>query len=477
MDPLWLLALGMLVVVGAIVGLRLHAFLALLLAAVVVDAFTPRSSLETYAQAQQLSPDETSELLNTPLGKRIASGFGRTCGNIGILIALAAIIGKCLLESGAAERIVRSAMRMVGETRAPIAFLGSGFLLSIPVFFDTVFFLLIPLAKALRLRTGRNYLLYIMTIIAGGTMAHSLVPPTPGPLFVADRLGVNIGHMMIGGTILGLFTACIGFIYATWLNKRLDVPLRDSTDAPLTEFAAITNRNDRELPSLTFSLAPILIPVLLIAGDAILKLTLSPEPASTSGALLRFTRIAGEPNLALGLGALLALLLLVRTPHDTSRPLAASLQDALANGGLVILITAAGGAFGAILQQTGVSQRIESLATTYQIGLLPLAFFVTTLVRTAQGSATVAMITAVGILTGLLQNGQLPFHPVYLALAIGCGSKPFPWMNDSGFWVISKMSGLTIPETFKAFSFMVTIMSLVGLVLIMIAARIFPLVS
>ena len=476
MDPLWLLALGMLVVVGAIIGLRLHAFLALLLAAAVVGVFTPRAALEGYAHAQELTSEQTTALLNAPLGKRIAAEFGDTCGQIGILIALAAIIGKCLLESGAAERIVRSAMRLLGEPRAGMAFLGSGFLLSVPVFFDTVFFLLIPLARALRLRTGRNYLLYIMAIIAGGTMAHSLVPPTPGPLFVADELGVNLGHMMVGGSILGILTALTGYLYARWLNQRVDVPLRDSTDTPAAQSTGITQRGDRELPSLALALAPIIIPVLLIAGDAILKILLSAEPGTPTATLLRFTRVLGDPNLALGLGAVLAIATLALYRSDKEQPLATSLQNALASGGLVILITAAGGAFGGMLQQTGVSGRIEGLATTYQIGLLPLAFFVTTLVRTAQGSATVAMITAVGILSGLVQ-GDLPYHPLYLALAIGCGSKPFPWMNDSGFWVISRMSGMTIGETFKAFSFMVTIMALVGLALIMVAAQIFPLVS
>jgi len=125
------------------------------------------------------------------IGEKVAGAFGTTCGKIGILIALAAIIGKCLLDSGAADKIVRSAVKVVGERGAPVAFVGSGFLLGIPVFFDTVFYLMMPLGKAMRMRTGRNYLLYILSIVAGGTMAHSLVPPTPGPLLVAEELGVD----------------------------------------------------------------------------------------------------------------------------------------------------------------------------------------------------------------------------------------------------------------------------------------------
>jgi GntP family gluconate:H+ symporter len=142
---------------------------------------------------------------------------------------------------------------------------------------------------------------------------------------------------------------------------------------------------------------------------------------------------------------------------------------------LILLITSAGGAFGGVLQQTGIAQHIQAWASSYQFTLLPLAFFVTALIRTAQGSATVAMITAVGIFSGMATSGELAFHPLYLALAIGCGSKPFPWMNDSGFWIIGKMSGMKEKETFRYFSFMISLMGLAGLAAIMIAAFLLPL--
>jgi GntP family gluconate:H+ symporter len=152
------------------------------------------------------------------------------------------------------------------------------------------------------------------------------------------------------------------------------------------------------------------------------------------------------------------------------------MQNALSSAGIIILITASGGAFGKVLQQTGIGPEIQKLATAGQLAVLPLAFFVTALVRTAQGSATVAMITAVGILAGFADSATLGFHPVYLALAIGCGSKPFPWMNDSGFWIISRMSGFTEVETLKTFSVMLTSMGVVGLVVVMMLARLFPMI-
>jgi GntP family gluconate:H+ symporter len=156
--------------------------------------------------------------------------------------------------------------------------------------------------------------------------------------------------------------------------------------------------------------------------------------------------------------------------------IAGTVQSALRGGGLIILITAAGGALGAVLQQTGIGPRIEELALAHRLALLPLAFAVTSLMRTAQGSATVAMITSVGILAGFADPALLGFHPVYLALAIGCGSKPVPWMNDSGFWIVGKMSGLTEAETLKTFSVMLTLMGIVGLVMTMVLARALPMV-
>ncbi|MDA2927946.1 GntP family permease, partial [Acidobacteria bacterium AH-259-G07] len=156
----------MIVVVGGVLLLRLHAFLALLLGALVVSVLTPPGAIEQFALEKGISAIAAKQLSEATIGERVAQGFGRTCGQIGIIIAMASIIGTCLLKSGSADRIVRSTLNLLGEHRAPFAFLGSGFLLGIPVFFDTVFYLMIPLGKAMRMRTGKNYLLYVLTIVA-----------------------------------------------------------------------------------------------------------------------------------------------------------------------------------------------------------------------------------------------------------------------------------------------------------------------
>jgi len=412
--------------------------------------------------------------------KRVTAGFGKTCAGIGILIAMAAIIGKCLLDSGAADRVVRSALRVTGERGAPGAFVASGFLLGIPVFFDTVFYLMIPLGKAMRLRTGGNYLLYILTIVAGGTMAHSLVPPTPGPLLVANELGVNLLTMIVAGGIVGLFASFFGYLFAWWISSRKEIPLRESADMSLAELQKLADKDDAELPPLLLSVAPIVLPVLLIAAQTALKTLIDAYPSASDApgwavAIRPFIDTVGDKNVALIIAAAIALATLAWIKRSNVRELTTAVQTALASAGVIILITAAGGAFGATVRQCGVAEEIGRLTQgIHPLMILPVAFLVTTLVRTAQGSATVAMITAVSVLDQFAAPGVLNFHPVYLALAIGCGSKPVAWMADSGFWVICKMSGMTEAEGLQTVTPLSIVMGVAGLVATIAGALLLP---
>jgi GntP family gluconate:H+ symporter len=485
MHPIWILLIAVAIVLGGILLLRLQAFVALILAALTVAMLTPVEALEKYAKEQvedgSWSPKAAEGFVRSTAPERVATAFGRTCGSIGILIAMAAIIGKCMLESGAADKIVRWALRLVGEARAGIAFLGSGFLLGIPVFFDTVFYLMIPLAKAMRLRTGANYLLYVLAITAGGTMAHSLVPPTPGPLYVADQLGVNLGVMIVVGCLIGMVTCTAGYAFARWANRRWEVPLRESDDVSLAELKTLARCDERELPPVWLSLLPILLPVVLITSHAGLDAYLDTAGRSNvaAGILVaeRCLATLGNKNLALVLAAAVAFGTLAWRKKASRPELARSVQTALGSGGVIVLITAGGGAFGSTMRECGVADQIALLADNLSpIWILPVAFVVTTLVRTAQGSATVSMITAVGVLQQFAQSGILNFHPVYLAMAIGCGSKPLSWMNDSGFWVICRMSGMTEAETLRTVTPMTAIMGVTGLVATMLAAWLVPLV-
>ncbi len=478
-DPLFILAVGILFVVGGIIGLRLHAFLALLLGAFVVAFLTPHGSILLYATERGMDPNAAEALANTKIGLRIANEFGKTCGKIGILIAMASIIGKCMLESGAAERIVRSMLKISGVKRAPITFLGSSFFIGIPVFFDTVFYLMVPLAKAMAMKIGKNYLLLILAITAGAAMANSLVPPTPGPLFLVSEMNIPIGLMMVGGILVGLVTLVAGYTYAAWANKKWPIPLRDSLDAPLKDIKSLSSQEGAKLPSLGFALMPILLPIVFIstkAGlDTFLDFGQSTSQSNMTNAFFAFINFFGEKNMALVCGAMAALIMLAIHKMGNRQALLNSVQAALMSAGVIILITSAGGAFGGMLQQTGISFRIGELTQGYQMALIPLAFLITAIVRTAQGSATVAMITASGILSGMASSVHLEYHMLYIGLAVACGSKLIPWMNDSGFWIICKMSNLTEKEALKTFSPMLTIMGISGLIVIMIAAKIWPL--
>lgn len=477
MDPILIVLTGIAVVLVGILAMRLHAFLALLLASLVVGLLTPFDALLGYAQGTGMNEAEALNFAGQSLGKRMAAAFGNTAGKIGILIAMASIIGTCLLKSGAADRIIRSALNLFGEKRAPLAFLTSGFTLAIPVYFDTVFYLLIPLGKSLGIRFPGRYALYIMTIVAGAVMAHSLVPPTPGPLFVAEEIGVDLGTMMLGGLIVGIFTSIAGYLYSLWMSKKYTIPVRDTAEAKVEDLLALSQRPLEALPSLGWSLLPILLPIVLIAGNTILNISIGKEMEAGAAKqnLLSLVSMLGDSNFALMLAAFFSLVLMKQFVKEQEQ-FGKFVKDAMYNAGTIILITSAGGTLGGMLQQSGVSIRIEQIAEQYQMALIPFAFFVTAIVRTAQGSATVSMITAIGVLGGVATPDTLGFHPVYIALAIGCGSKLIPWMNDSGFWIVAEMSGMTTKEAIRHFSILLTVMGLAGLVFIMVLAQLFPLV-
>lgn len=488
MNPLALLLVGMLIVVISILAFRWHPFVALITAALVVAVLTPQellyeAHLDREAREWYLSsgraevgavPEEFAEDHRAATEKaeswfvsRVTGAFGRACGGIALIIAMAAIIGKCLLDSGGARRIVDFLMGLFGLRGTPFAFAVSSFTLGIPVFFDTVFYLLMPLGKALRRKTGKDYLLYILTIVAGATMAHSLVPPTPGPLTVAGFFGdqVSIGSMMLGGLVVGMFTVSTGIAFAYWVNRRMEIPLRDAKDG--VDESAFESE-EAPMPPLLLALLPIVLPVVLIGGQT------ASAALGWENPVIQFL---GDKNIALLLAAAVAVYLLVDVRRrGRTLDIREGVQDALASGGVIILVTAAGSGFGAVLKDTGIAIEIGNLfAGKGTLMLIPVAYLVTALVRTAQGSATVAMITAGGMIAPLALESDLSYSALYLALAIGCGSKPISWANDSGFWVIGRMSGMTPLETFRTVSVMMILMSLVGLGIVLLGAILVPL--
>ena len=493
MNVWWLVGLSVGVVLTAILVLRLHAFLTLLLAGLLVAVLTTDTAIDRYAAAQvegdKMSPAAAMELRSSPAPERLVEAFGETAGKIGIVIALASVIGGCLLESGAAATIVDSVLRLTGPKRAPEAIAASSFVLAIPVFFDTVFYLMVPLARSLRRKLGKDYVLFILATLAGGSIAHSLIPPTPGPLQVAEIIGVDVGTMLVAGLAIGSCTSILSLAAARLINRFVDVPLRAVDGAESEQAAAegIAGSADKQRPAaaagghplaaskegppLLLALLPIFLPVVLIATASVVGYALDPESAAASW-IADSLLVLGDKNVALGLGCIAAFPLVLHCPQERRGSL---VSRSLASAGNIILITAAGGAFGAMLRQAGIAEAVSSLADGVPgLLLLPVAFLVTTGIRTLQGSATVAMITAAGVLQGFAYAENLPFHPVYLAMAIGAGSKPISWMTDSGFWIITRMSGMTESEGLRTITTMSIAMGLSALLVTMIFAAVYP---
>ena len=463
MNPLLLLCAGMAIVVGGILALRMHAFLALILGAFAVALLTPEAALRSHAEARvakaEMTEKAAKKFIAQPAAARVAGEFGKTCTNLGILIAMATIIGDAMLLSGAAEAIAVAMLRCFGAARAQWAFFTTSFVLCMPVMLDTVMYLLAPLFKAVARRTGRDYLLLVMCTVAGGTITHSLVPPTPGPLFVAGELGVPLGLMIGMGSAIGLGAALVGVAFARWSCRHhtLEVPVEEGIAPPA----------DRVLPPLWLALIPVFLPITLIGLDASFSAGLEVQ----GGWLAWLVKTIGDKDMALTLGALAALAPLAGRRGEGAK----AVKSAVSEGAVILLLIAAGGSFGGVLQQTGIAGELAGHFQGIHAFALPAVFLVTALVRTAQGSATVAMITAAPIAKALLAGGA-PIHPVYFALAIGCGSKPFPWMNDAGFWIISRLSGLRESETLRTISPMMTIQGVAGLVLTMLVAWAWPMV-
>ena len=456
MHPLLILLLGMATILGGILGLRLNAFLALVAAAIVVSLLAPGEPAAKIA--------------------RVAEGFGRTAGTIGIVIALAAIAGQAMMDSGAADRIVTAFISLLGEKRSATALCATGYVLSIPVFFDTVFYLLVPLARSGYARTNRYYLKYLLAIAAGAGATHTLVPPTPGPLAVAGTLGVDLGTMVLVGLVVALPAAAAGLLFAGWVDRCMPVVPQAAGAAPAAT---------EPLPGLVVSLLPIVLPVLLISSNTVV-LSMTARPGghvAQWSALAPYTAIVGNPNLAMLVAASVAMWVYARQRGVSRAALAEMVDTSLMGAGFIILIIAASGAFGVALQAAQIGPVIErafvgkAAGTGSGLIFLFVGFGVASLIKIAQGSSTVAMITTAAMLAAMLPaNGRgLPFHTVYVATAIASGSLVGTWMNDSGFWLFSKMGGVTELETFKSWTPVLAVVGITSMVTTVVLALLVPL--
>jgi GntP family gluconate:H+ symporter len=454
MHPLLILGIGIVTVIGMIVFLRTNAFVALISSALLVSLLAPGPLAERVS--------------------RVAQAFGKTAGDIGIVIALAVVVGRCMMDSGAADRIVRAFLTLLGEKRSATALMASGYVLSIPVFFDTVFYLLVPLARSMTRRTGRHYLKYALAIVAGGVITHSLVPPTPGPLFMAENLGIDLGIMIVAGALVALPASFVGMLFAGWCDRRMNITMRPIGSGE----SELEPLDDSKLPALFISLLPIVLPVALVSANTIVSVIA--KNAVEESSIHRTAEIAalfGNVNLAMLLAAAIAMWMLKSKRRLPLAELGRVVEVSLMSGGIIILITAAGGAFGAMLKTAQVGPAIQQLfgqsgtEATGGLVMLLLGAVIATIMKIAQGSSTVAMLTASSMIAAMVPSiHSLGYHPAYLATAIGGGSLIGSWMNDSGFWIFVKMMGLTEAEGVRTWTPMLAIVGFTAVVISAIIA-------
>jgi len=451
-HPFVVLALSVALVVLLIGVCRIHAFFALITAAAAVALLTAGDrSMAASIEA-------------------VLREFGASAGGIGYAIAVASVIGAALMESGAADRIVRTFFAALGEQRAPLALLGAAFVLGVPVFFDTVFFLLVPLARALTARTGKNYMLHLLAICAGSVITHATVPPTPGPLAVADILKLDLGLVLLVGLAAGVLPALGALAFARWTDRRHPVELRSAPGSSVEHVTAIAHRDAGELPGFGASIAPVLLPLVLI-GAASVAVTFR---SSLPPALFEAVALPGNKNVALTLAAIVAVAVYLRQRKLPWRQTEAVVGEPLATAGAIILITAAGGAYGAMLKESGIGEAIRAWAGGSGLGAVALAWGLAALLRAAQGSTTVAVITTAGLIMSMGGGAALGAHPIALYLAIGYGGLCLSWMNDSGFWIFSRMTGLTERETLRSWTVLLSLISVIGLLEALVLTLVLP---
>jgi GntP family gluconate:H+ symporter len=430
---------------------RFHPFLALVISAFSVSFASKRIPLE--------------EAIPT-----VTDGFASLMGKIGILLVLAAIVGKCLVDSGAADQIVRSFTRAFGKDREQYSFLASGFILSMPVFFDTVFYLLAPLVRAAYARRKRDYAMMICAVAAGGAVTHALVPPTPGPVVVAEALGVSLGTTFLIGALAAIVPSIVGGVwYANYLNRRIEIRPREVYGVSEAELEKLASRRDSELPSLVRSLSPIAMPIGLITMSTLAEVLTSDER------ILLLLSVVGNKDVAFLVGAAFAVWLVTEQKRLSLRKVFKTLDPAVRSGAVIAFITCAGGAFGSVLTSAGVGDVIAETARDWGMSLLVLAFIIAALLRIAQGSATVAMITTAGIIGPAMSVTDMSFHPVYLVAMIGFGATTTPWMNDSGFWIVGRLGGLSEAETVKVWTILLTVLAVSGFLWVMLLSKVLPL--
>lgn len=391
--------------------------------------------------------------------KSFQDGFGGVLGFVGIVLGLGTMLGKLMAESGGADQIAQTLIRSFGRERVHWAMMLAAFLVGLPLFFEIGFVLLVPLVYIVARRSGVSIVKIGIPLLAGLSVVHGLVPPHPGPLLAISVFGADIGKTIFYGLIVGLPTAAIaGPIYGAYIAKK--IPGRASPE--LVEQFVRDNVDASRLPSFTVTLVTILMPVFLMLLKALADIAL-PE----QNVVRIWMDLIGHPITSLLVALLLAFYTFGTAVGFSREKIVTLVNDSLAPVAAIVLIVGAGGGFKQMLVASGVGNVIGNMAVQASVSPILLAWLVAAVIRIATGSATVATITGAGIVVPVIAlvpgvNREL------LVLATGAGSVILSHVNDAGFWLVKQYFNMTVAETFKTWSMMETIISVVGLGFIML---------
>ncbi len=387
----------------------------------------------------------------------IQSGMGGTLGFVAVVVGLGAMLGALLEVSGGVRALSSGMLNAFGEKRAPLALGLVGLVVAIPVFLDVALIILAPVIYGLTRRTGRPIVAFAIPLLAGLAVSHAFIPPTPGPIAVADILGADLGLVIVFGAITGLPAMLVaGPLFARWLERQPafqgGVPDEQGVEAGGEGVGFLT------------ALGIVLVPlVLIVAGtivDALGKTGLLDLPEGVT----RFVVFAGHPFIALMIACGLAWGIFGRLHGMPSRALAGAMVKALEPAGVVVLITGAGGAFKQILVDSEAGAALAQTLTATGMSPLLFGFAVAAIIRVAQGSATVAMLTAAGIAAPVAELAGLnPVETALMVLAIASGATVLSHVNDSGFWLVSRYLGLSEAQTLRSWTVTATLVGIVGL--------------
>jgi Gnt-I system low-affinity gluconate transporter len=399
----------------------------------------------------------------------IQNGMAGTLGFVATVVGLGAIFGQMLESSGGAESLARYLIKKFGTDKASWAMVITGFVVAIPVFLDVGFIILVPIIYALARDTKRSLLYYGIPLLAGLAVTHSFIPPTPGPVAVADIINAQLGWVILFGVILGFPTAVIaGPVWGKYISKKIYIEPPAEINLPQSK-----DYDENHLPSFRSIALIVAIPLLLILVNTFTGLAVTKQivPRSVFTDILEFI---GHPFSALIIATLIAIYFLCIKRGMGKQKILDLSTKALGPAGIIILITGAGGVLKQILVDSGIGKMMaESMAGSALPPIL-LAWMLAAVVRVTQGSATVAMITAAGIIAPVLEEFALNDpQRALVVLSIASGATLLSHVNDSGFWLVGKYLGMNEKQTLQSWTVMETIIAFCGLALTLLASLFF----